>query len=169
MVTIRLVIEGEVVLSRALEGIEARLNDLSGAWEPIVSVFRGIVARAFATEGGSTGAQWKSLADSTQADRRRRHFGPEHPILERTGTLRRSLTTDQGLGFTTKSPASLAIGTNVRYFKYHQSLKPRKKLPRRAPVLFREQDRQDLVFPIRLWITGRDPNGVRRAPAARPA
>jgi phage gpG-like protein len=167
VITIRLVIEGEVVLSRELDGIEERLRDLSGAWPAIVSTFRGIVARAFATEGASTGQAWKPLAERTQRDRKKLHFGAEHPILERYGMLRRSIATDQGLGFTTMTPTSLDIGTKVKYFKYHQSPKPRTKLPRRAMVLFTEQNRQDLVHPVRLWVTGRDPNGVRRArPAA---
>lgn len=178
MITIRLVIEGEVVLSRTLDGLEERLRDLSGAWPAIVSTFRGIVARAFATEGVSTGQAWKPLAPATVRDReggpfrgrpgaspgiQKVRFPGAHPILERTGMLRRSLATDQGLGFTTMTPQSLDVGSKVPYFKYHQSPKPRKKLPRRAPVLLTEQDRQDLVFPVRLWVTGRDANGVRRA------
>jgi phage gpG-like protein len=48
----------------------------------------------------------------------------------------------------------LSIGTDVEYFKYHQSNKPRKRLPRRAPVLLTADDRHALMRPIRLYLTG---------------
>jgi hypothetical protein len=63
------------------------------------------------------------------------------------------------------SPTALdyLLSEEFGYFKYHQSRAPRSKLPRRAPVLLTADDRNALVFPIRLYITGRDINAPRRA------
>jgi len=137
-----------------LAGIESRAENWEPAQPAILVVFRRIVAAAFATEGESTGAPWAPLAASTQAERRRQHFGAAHPILERTGTLKRSLTTDQGLGFVIRTPTSLTVGSNAKSFPFHQSRRPRTQLPRRAPVRLVEADKQALLHPIRLYITG---------------
>jgi hypothetical protein len=108
---------------------------------------------------------WPQLAASTQADRRRKGFSPAHPILHRTGMLERALTIGEG-AFVATTPTSLryVLGEDVDYFKYHQSNRPRTRLPRRAPVLLSEDDKTEIVRPIRLWITGRDPNAPRRSP-----
>jgi hypothetical protein len=167
MVPVRLTmtLEGEAVIDRVLSGIEARTNDLRPAWPAVVNAFHEITARAFATEGASTGAPWKPLAASTQAERKRQGYPPAHPILERSGALERALTTGEG-AFSSMQPSTLTIrlGGDVSYFRFHQSNRPRTRLPRRAPVLLTADDRTALMHPVRLYLTGRDPNAVRRAP-----
>lgn len=163
MLRIRLTIEGDVVIDRLLEGIESRANDMTPAWPALVRVFRQLVGRAFETEGGSTGDLWPQLAERTQADRRRKGYDPEHPILQRTQKLMRSLVLGSDGGFVNETPTSLEIGTDVEYFPYHQSNKPRKRLPRRAPVLLTADDRHEFVRPIRLYLTGRDPDAQQRS------
>lgn len=165
MINFRLTFEGEVILSRDLDGIAERATNLRPAWPAVIAYFRAMTARAFATEGASTGAKWAPLARSTQAERRRLHFGAEHPILERYGTLKRSLTTDQGLGFVEEADTSIGFGSNAKSFWYHQSRKPRKKLPRRAPVLPTAADRTALMRPIALHLRGLDPSApvIRRS------
>lgn len=156
MLRITMTIEGETMVSRELDLIESRASApfsdpaLVGA---VVAQFRTIVRAAFASEGASTGQKWPNLAKSTQADRARRGFSPAHPILKRTGELERSLT-GGGNGFVEATAASLTIGSNDPTFKFHQSNKPRTKLPRRAPVLLTNEDRAALVHPIRLHLTG---------------
>jgi hypothetical protein len=165
MFRINLSVEGEVVIDRVLQGIEDRTRDLTPVWPTVVTIFRGIVAKAFATEGGSTGAPWAPLAPRTQADRKRQGFPPAHPILQRTGKLMRALTIGEGAAVVT-TPVSLRYvvsNQETPYFKYHQSRAPRTRLPRRAPVLLTADDRTAIVHPIRLWITGRDPNAQRRS------
>lgn len=44
------------------------------------------VDEAFVREGPG----WAPLAESTARDRQRRGYGPRHPVLQRTGKLRRS-------------------------------------------------------------------------------
>lgn len=158
-------VEGELVIDRLLRGIEERARDVSPAWPEVVRIFQGIVAKAFESEGASTGAPWKPLAKSTQAERKRLGYGPQHPILERTGTLKRALTIGDGAAIITSATSMRYIVSSqaAGYFKYHQSRAPRTKLPRRAPVLLTADDRTAIMHPIRLYITGRDPNAPRRA------
>lgn len=165
MFRITISVEGEAVVDRVLAGIESRANDLGPVWPEVVRVFQGIVQNAFDTEGATTGAPWQQLAPSTQAERRRLGFGAAHPILERTGTLKRALTIGQG-AFISMTPTMLryVVGSDASYFKYHQSKQPRTRLPRRAPIELTGDNRTAIVHPIRLYITGRDPGAPRRSP-----
>jgi hypothetical protein len=78
----------------------------------------------------------------------------------------RALTIGEGAYVSMTSDAmAYRLSSEIDYFKYHQSRRPRTKLPRRAPVLFTADDRTALMHPIRLWITGRDVNAPRRQAA----
>jgi hypothetical protein len=163
MFRMTLSIEGIPEVDRMLQGIESRMQDVSPAWPKVVEAFQAIVARAFSSEGASTGAPWAQLKPRTQLDRKRHGFPPAHPILQRTGKLQRALTT--GEGAYVRSMANrleYLLSSEVGYFKYHQSRQPRTRLPRRAPVLLTGDDKNALVFPIRLYVTGRDLNAPRR-------
>jgi hypothetical protein len=163
MFRMTLTVEGLPEVDRFMAGMADRMTDVSPAWPKVVEVFQAIVARAFATEGASTGAPWPQLAKRTQMQRAKLGFPPAHPILERRGTLKRALTTGEG-AYVRTSPTSLEylLSSEVGYFKYHQSRAPRSRLPRRAPVLLTGDDKNALTFPIRLYVTGRDINAPRR-------
>jgi hypothetical protein len=79
-------VEGELVIDRVLAGLETRISNISPAWPAVVQEFRAIVGRAFASEGASTGAPWKPLADSTQADRVRKGYPARTPSSSGKGT-----------------------------------------------------------------------------------
>jgi hypothetical protein len=163
MFRMTLTVEGIPEVDRMLQGIQSRMQDVSPAWPKVVEAFQAIVARAFSSEGASTGAPWAQLKPRTQLDRKRQGFPPAHPILQRTGKLQRALTT--GEGAYVRSMANrleYLLSSEVGYFKYHQSRQPRSRLPRRAPVLLTGDDKNALVFPIRLYVTGRDLNARRR-------
>jgi hypothetical protein len=163
MFRMTLSVEGLPEVDRMLQGVESRTQDVSPAWPKVVEVFHAIVARAFASEGGSTGAPWPQLAPRTQLQRRRIGLPPAHPILERSGALKRALTTGEGAYVrSTATRLEYLLSSEVGYFKYHQSRAPRTRLPRRAPVLLTGDDKNALVFPIRLYVTGRDLNAQRR-------
>jgi hypothetical protein len=156
MLNVRFQVEGIIVVDRVLQGIEDRARDLRPAWPGVVKAFQLVVGRAFQTEGASTGDAWKPLAPSTQADRRRHGFPSAHPILQRTQKLERALVLGQG-AFVAGQPTSLRyqLSPDVGYFVYHQSVRPRTKLPRRAPVELTFDDRTAIMHPIRLYLTGR--------------
>lgn len=153
----------ERVIDRLIR-VERAATDLTPVWPAVVMAFRAIERRAFDTEGGSTDdGAWAELAERTQRERARKGFGAAHPILARTHALERALTLGVG-AYERMTPTSLQIqlGSEVDYFKYHQSTAPRTKLPRRAPVSLTEADRQTLMRPIRLYVTGYDPNAPMR-------
>lgn len=156
-------VHGELVVDRLLHGLAERAQNLQPIWPVVLREFQRIEAKTFATEGGSTGAKWPGLKPSTQKDRARQGYPPAHPILERTGALKRALVDGEG-AFAAMTPTSLRVilSEEVDYFTYHQSPRPRRTLPRRAPVLLTGDDRTALVHPIRLYITGREVGGARR-------
>jgi hypothetical protein len=148
-------LEGDVLIQRQLEGLEDRLLDMTPAWPAVLRVFRGIMRAAFASEGGSTGQPWAQLAESTAKEREREGFGGRHPILARTHTLERALTTEGGGSIIVQQPRYFAVAVDVDYFKFHQSKAPRRKLPRRAPINLTQDNKTQLLHPIRLYVTGR--------------
>ena len=155
MLTITNHLEGEQVISRQLAGLEERLSDMTPAWPSVLKVFRGIMRAAFATEGGSTGAPWPHLAERTVKDRERQGFPGRHPILARTHTLERALTTEGGASVIVQMPRYFAVAVDLDYFKFHQSKRPRTKIPRRAPINLTQDNKTQLLHPIRLYVTGR--------------
>jgi hypothetical protein len=62
-------------------------------------------------------------------------YGLIFPLLKATGTLAASLTskTSQGAVFFA-GRQDLVMGTEISYAKFHQSDRPRKKLPQRKPI-----------------------------------
>lgn len=155
MLVITAHLEGEEVIQRQLKGLEDRITDLTPAWPSVLKVFRGIMKQAFATEGGSTGSAWAQLAPSTVKQRQREGFPGAHPILARTHTLERALTSDGGASIVVQLPKYFAVAVDLDYFKYHQSKKPRTKIPRRAPINLTQDNKTQLLHPIRLYVTGR--------------
>jgi hypothetical protein len=156
MLRITVTVGDEAVFDRVIQGIqgiEDRSTDLQPFWPHLVTVFQGIVAQAFASEGASTGAPWPPLAPSTQAERRRLGFPPAHPILQRTGTLKRALTVGEG-AFIATTPTSmryLVSQQTVPYFKYFHG--SRAILPRRVPTLLTPANRKRLWDSIQLYVT----------------
>lgn len=148
-------LQGDVLIQRKLQGLEDRMSDMRPAWPAVLEVFRGIMRAAFASEGGSTGSPWPQLAESTVKDRERQGFAGRHPILARTHTLERALTSDGGGSVIVQMPRYFAVAVDVDYFKFHQSNKPRTKIPRRAPINLTQDNKTQLLHPIRLYVTGR--------------
>lgn len=50
----------------------------------------------FMNEGDDASGKWKPLAPSTRTTRRNQGFGPEHPINERTGFMKRTILDARG-------------------------------------------------------------------------
>jgi hypothetical protein len=164
LLTLNLTLSGQAVAVRRLNALAGRLSDFSPAWPEVIRVFRGIVARTFSTEGGSSDAgSWAPLAPSTQADRRRKGFGPAHPILRRTNRLYSSVAEDGADSIVIQDRTFLGIGSRVPYLPYHQSLAPRRKLPRRPVFAPTEDDKHELLRPLRQWATGYDATGRKQS------
>lgn len=134
---IRWTIEGVPELSRILFKEYKKVEDFS---EPLFKSSQLIlkdVETQFMTEGGLSGG-WKPLAANTIAGRIREGFGAG-PILQRTGTLRRSFKAELD------KKKAVITSYGVDYYKYHQSREARTKLPRRPMLLLTETTRQNII------------------------
>jgi len=107
-------IEGSKELSRRLLKIPA---DIGNFKVPLFKVDREVrisIEANYGSRGALFGERWAPRKDSKP-----------HPLLEKTGRMRRSFESDLG-------PDYVAITNSAEQFKFHQSAAPRKKLPRRV-------------------------------------
>ena len=134
---LRFTIEGVPELSRVLAVTHKKVTDFKQPLWKSSRLILSDVERQFATEGGLSGG-WTPLAPSTVAGRIRAGYGGAHPILQRTGALRKS--------FYAYVDSKMAVITSKSlYFGFHQSRAPRTRLPRRPMLLLVERTRQNIV------------------------
>lgn len=134
---LRFKIEGVPELSRLLQITYDKVNDFRVPLGKSAQLILSDVERNFVSEGGLVGG-WAPLAESTVKGRLRAGFGGEHPILQRTGALRRSF-------FSRVTPKKMIVSSESPYFGYHQSRLPRSRLPRRTMLVLVERTRQNIV------------------------
>jgi len=130
-------IEGVPELSRILMTTVRKLSDLKLPLWKSSKLILADVEENFETEGRLVGG-WKPLAPSTVAGRMREGYGGEHPILQKTGALRKSF-------YSTVFNTKAFISASSPYFAFHQSRKPRTRLPRRAMLVLTDRTRQNIV------------------------
>ena len=130
-------IEGVPELSRILMTTVRKLSDLKLPLWKSSKLILADVEENFETEGRLVGG-WKPLAPSTVAGRMREGYGGEHPILQKTGALRKSF-------YSTVFNTKAFISASSPYFAFHQSRKPRTRLPRRAMLVLTHRTRQNIV------------------------
>src|SRR3954466_15412878 len=136
---------GERVFSRDLLRFGGNVGDLTDGMRDVGTNLGRASEPQFETEGGDMGEKWPELALSTQRDRARHHFPPRHPILQRTHRLMDSLTRAADPDHIEEPSAdSLRFGTRVPYAVYHQSSRPRHKIPFRPPVGLTEADKREI-------------------------
>lgn len=107
-------LEGEKQLVRNFRGVKKAVKNWKPAMKKIgidlTNCFSGPV---FETRGREIGEPWAKRKDKLS-----------HPILEKTGKMRKSFKYKTGKD-------SVEIYNITDYFKYHQSRMPRRKIPRR--------------------------------------
>jgi len=131
-------IEGVPELSRILMREYQKVTDFKVPLKKASAFILADVEQNFVTEGGLVGG-WEELKPPTVKGRLRAGYGGKHPILQRTGSLRRS--------FKAEVSARKAVITShgVSYYKYHQSRKPRTtKLPRRAMLVLTNRTKENI-------------------------
>lgn len=113
MIELKATIEGDKELSRKLSRIPSKLDDFQ---KPLG--ISGIEVRRSVDENfkgrGRLFGKWKKRKDSKS-----------HPLLEKTGKMRHAFKQTLGPGY-------VEIFNPTPYFKFHQSNKPRKRIPRRV-------------------------------------
>lgn len=130
-------IEGEKQLSRRLRGISTKATNFTKPFTSAAQHLTGVFSReVFNTEGGVIGEKWARLSPATVA--RKARLGQSTRPLIATGRMRSSfrniVSSDQAV-----------IYNNSDYFKYHQSNKPRRKIPRRVMMKLGLNQRTDVV------------------------
>lgn len=165
-------VDGEDVVEREFVTFGREVSDLSEAWEGIAGDLRFDDEVNFDTEGDlfqradwsdADGVKrsdrgWDLLADRTVAERRRLGYGPEHPILERSGTLRESLTEHDAIGAVEiVEPMGLTFGTAIPYAKYHQQPNGSGsgRIPRRAILGLTQQRKAGVVRRVAAAVRGK--------------
>lgn len=130
-------IEGDKQLSRKLEGIKSNLKDFRPAFKNSSDMLVGIFSKdVFSTKGGIIGETWARLSPMTIKQKVRRGFGTQ-PLVN-TGTM-------QGSFKTIVESNRAVIFNTTDYFKYHQSNKPRSRLPRRVMMKIGNSQKVEVV------------------------
>jgi phage gpG-like protein len=152
-------LEGQREFDRTFTRFTENLRDFRQLWPSVISVLRKISEEQFAFEGRGKSGAWQPLSPKYAAWKEKNY--PGSPILQRTGALQLSLTSNTAHSIVRAGKEELEFGTTLRYGIYHQSRKPRKRLPRRPIFDFNEQDKNRVTKAIqaRLIKAGRD-NGV---------
>lgn len=142
---IKLEVKGDKEIKQMLTGVGLDVKDLRGAMKSVggnisYNYFGG---KVFASRGQIIGQPWAKLSDRYAAQKAKRW--PGRIPLVRTGVMRQSWK------YTT-TPMSVTITNTAPYFKYHQSTKARKKLPRRAMIGIGKQMQDDITNTIALHL-----------------
>jgi len=128
-------LEGEKQLSRRLRNTAKAVSDLREPFEKSATKLQKVFEKdVFTSEGAAIDEKWQRLSPATVA-RKARTGGK---MLVDTGEMQKS--------FKHKSAKDHAIIKNTaEYFKYHQSNRPRRKIPRRVMMKLAEPQRQIVV------------------------
>ncbi len=146
-IELNITIEGEKQLSRRLrkigEGVKDFSPELKSVSQMLTGVFKG---KVFDTKGAVLNDPWPPLAASTIREKRRLGY-PTDPLI-RTGKMRGSFKKRV-------SPQEAEIWNATKYFKYHQSRKPRHHLPRRVMMKLTEDLKRSAIQIIHKGINKR--------------
>jgi len=135
-VSLNFSVEGDVQVANALDFVGAKIDDFSSPLLKSKDLLMKTFDKNFLKNGSVLGEPWAPLAPSTLTEKNARYG--KRRTLEATGAMRKSFT-----GTTTKQ--ELIMENTAEYFKYHQSNKSRKKLPRRVMMKIDEKRRTEIV------------------------
>lgn len=117
---IKVEVEGFEAVSLRLDGMNARLADLTPAWDEVHQVFLRFEQELFNSEGAYVGERWRPLSPRYAAEKLRKYG--DLPILRVTGELMRSFTEPEHESHVYR-PTSTGVEMGSRDFKarYHQT------------------------------------------------
>ena len=142
---------GEKQVSAGLTGILKRIKDIRPLAKPWDWRLRRNVERHFRGEGTHKGG-WASLAASTQIQRARMGYPSDHPILVRTGDLKRSLISrSHSKHILTANRKFIEFGSEIPYALWHQTGTDR-PMPARKMLLISAKDLSRMVEDARRFI-----------------
>lgn len=148
---------GEPLVRRSLLRRAAGMTNHREAFRRIARILENAMRRNFATQGVYGGARWRDLAPSTIATKRRSKDAATRAnartVLMATGALAESLTTSGAGHVEEMTDDTLRWGSLVPYGVFHQSRKPRTKIPHR-PLRLAAVDRRDVVREVQRSMMG---------------
>lgn len=132
-------IEGDKQLSRVLNNVSNAAQDVRKPLRQSATMLKRLFeGEVFKTEGSAIGRRWERLSPATVARKARSGAAfPTKPLVD-TGRMQKSF-------YTSVHSDYAVIGNNQDYFKYHQSNKPRKKLPRRVMMRIDNERKVEIV------------------------
>lgn len=140
---------GDREFARDLLGLAVGALSLKHVFEEVLEKLREVVRQQYSTNGFRGNTPWKPLNAVYRAEKIRRGLDPR--IMLATHKLYNSLAHHTSDSIAEVTDDSLTFGSDAatkkgdRYLKYHQSRKPRKKLPRRPVLALTEMDRVEIV------------------------
>lgn len=112
---------GEKQVTAGLTGLLKRIKDIRPLTKPWDWRLRRNVEQHFRGEGTHKG-RWASLASSTQIQRVKMGYSAGHPILVRTGDLKRSLILrSNSKHILVANRKFMEFGSKIPYALYHQT------------------------------------------------
>lgn len=135
-VSITFELEGEKQLSVELAVVADHIKD----WEPPLTKVGDILLKSFEMNFNSRGQLF-------QGGWPKRSIEKPWPLLEKSGDMR------SGFDAAVKSDY-IELGNTTKHFKYHQSNKPRARLPRRIMMKIDEPRRREIVKTFQAYILG---------------
>lgn len=151
MFRFRMEVAGEAVLDRGIARFSDGVGDYRPIWPVIADEWYAQVKDQFKSEGAEGGEKWPELT-AEYAGWKEVHF-PGKPILQRTGDLESSLTSGKDPNAVkVEGRKSLTLGSKVAYGIYHQSPGPRKRLPRRPPIMLPESFKRTTMHHIQTYL-----------------
>lgn len=130
-------IEGDKQISRRLRIVAKGMKDFKKPFNKTGKYLKDFIkGNVFETRGRIIGESWKPL-NKKYAIWKSKHY-PGKGILEATGNMRKGFVYKAG-------KQEVVVGNIVDYFRYHQSNKPRSKMPRRIAMKLNEDNKQRIV------------------------
>lgn len=120
MFRFRMEIAGQVQMDRGIARFADGVADYRGVWPVIADDFYAQVKDQFKSEGTEGGDKWQELTP-VYAKYKEAHW-PGKPILQRTGNLMTSLTTQNDPNSVyIAARKTLTLGSRVSYARFHQT------------------------------------------------
>lgn len=141
--TVEASVFGERVVARRFVRFAGAAVDASAAFRRIARILADSTEENFRTRGVAGGSRWRDLSEPYASRTGRR---VDERILRLTDRLYRSLT-DEGHAEHVQEigPTEMRWGSRVPYGKFHQSSRPRSKIPYRPPVRLSQRRRREVA------------------------
>lgn len=141
--------EGETVVDRTLMRFSENLAQPTAALEEVGVIMREETEQQFTTEGGHASGGWKPLTPERVAYKRSHGLDPH--ILRATDRLMASLTRKADSDHIERIEGdALIFGSSVPYGVFHQSSKPRTKIPFRPPVALTVEAKRKMMKRVQI-------------------